>query len=178
MNPPASRTPKIGSAARSKINSRANDATIRPILYLMGIKFNGMKKLVILLVVAVFGAASSACTETEKQSNLLTDGIYSGTFTVEYDSGQSYSNPVSITISGGNYSCSNGENHIPAGGQGTFSISGSKITFQDTLLWTADFDWNLILNGEYTIAFDGDEIEISALKNGLGLYQYKLRKEE
>lgn len=137
-----------------------------------------MKKMRTLLTIAGLFIAITACTETEKQTDSLSDGSYTGTFTVEYSDGQSYSNPVTVTISGSHYSCTAGENHIPAGGHGTFTIDGSKITFRDELMWTADFDWNLILNGEYNFKIDGGEIEISAMKNSLGLYQYKLRKDE
>ena len=137
-----------------------------------------MKNRRTLLTITGLFIAMTACTETEKQTATLSDGSYTGTFTVEYDDGQNDSNSVTITISGNHYSCSAGENHIPAGGHGTFTISGSTITFRDEMMWTADFDWNLILNGEYNFKIDGGEIEISAMKNSLGLYQYKLRKDE
>lgn len=109
-------------------------------------------------------------------------GVYNGTFTVEYSEDPSFydeltlSNDVTIEFEDGNFSCSSGENHIPAGGSGTYEIVGNKITFSDENGWYADFDWNLILDGEYDIKETNSEITISAHK-GIGFYKYRLMKE-
>ncbi|WP_163715706.1 hypothetical protein [Mangrovibacterium lignilyticum] len=117
-----------------------------------------------------------ACTTTEKTETLKLQGIYTGIFSVEYTNGEVYSNPVTMTFNGQSFTCSSGSDWIPAGGSGTFHIDGSKIIFTDENMWTANFDWNLILTGDYDLHFNHDEIEISAMKNNIGLYQYKLKK--
>tara|TARA_R110002020_G_scaffold174704_2_gene366204 strand:- start:2918 stop:3322 length:405 start_codon:yes stop_codon:yes gene_type:complete len=109
----------------------------------------------------------------------IPNGSYSGIFTVEYLDGTSYSNPVTVHFSNKkDYSCSrNTDDFYPSGGSGTYKTDGSKIVFWDINLWTADFDWNLFLNGEYNFLKNGSELIISAERNNIGLYRYELEKD-
>ena len=105
-------------------------------------------------------------------------GDFTGIFTVEYKSGDTFSNPVTISFMEENaYSSTGNPDYYPAGGNGTFEINGSSIEFTDTNFWTANFDWNLILNGKYEFTYDGKELVISANKNDVGFYKYELTKE-
>jgi hypothetical protein len=104
-------------------------------------------------------------------------GIYDGIFTVEYSEQQTFSNEVTITFNDSTYSCTSGENHIPAGGSGKFEIHSSTITFHDENGWFANFDWNLILDGEYDLNRDNSTIIISAHKNDVGFYKYEFEKQ-
>ena len=101
-------------------------------------------------------------------------GVYSGIFTVTYNVGtsESWSESVSTTLElkNGRYTCS-------YKGSGDFLIKGDKVIFKDINYWTANFDWNLILDGEYDFTFDGKKLIISAVKNGVGYYEYELEKE-
>ena len=45
------------------------------------------------------------------------------------------------------------------------------------MAWSADFDHNLVLHGEYKYSFDGKKLTISAAKNNVGQYEYKLDKD-
>ncbi len=109
------------------------------------------------------------------------NGNYSGFFTVEYSNGTTHSNPVTVNFSELNtyHSSGNGNNNdfFPAGGNGTYEIKDSKITFSDTNIWLAHFDWNLILNGEYDYLINDNQLIISADKNNIGFYKYELEKE-
>ncbi|MFN5427704.1 MAG: hypothetical protein ACK5BO_06685, partial [Bacteroidota bacterium] len=60
---------------------------------------------------------------------------------------------------------------------GTFQVNKNKMIFSDDKMWTADFDWNLILNGEYEAVFDGKKLTLSANKNNVGNYRYELEKQ-
>ena len=105
-------------------------------------------------------------------------GTYSGTFTVEYNDGTTRSNTASITfIDDSTYDSPGNNNRIPAGGSGTYEKSNTTITFDEPHFWTADFDWNLILKGEYDYTLNGNQLTISANKNNLGLYKYQLVKQ-
>ena len=44
-------------------------------------------------------------------------------------------------------------------------------------MWTADFDWNLILEGQYEYQCNGRNLKIFADKNGVGHYEYNLVKQ-
>lgn len=123
-----------------------------------------------------------SCDKDEELPLSELKGNYSGTFTVEYSEDpifydqKEFSNEVSIEFENGNFTCSSGENHIPAGGSGKFEIDGNKIIFNDENGWYADFDGNLILDGEYEIQERKSDITISAHK-GIGFYKYRLIKQ-
>lgn len=106
----------------------------------------------------------------------IKDGTYKGTFTVTYSSGTE-TGEMTLELKSGKFSCSGNSNRIPAGGSATFSSDNYNMTFKDENYWTADFDWNLILSGQYDYAFDGKKLTISADKNGVGHYQYDLEKQ-
>lgn len=117
-------------------------------------------------------------TSCQKSENVIAQpsGKYSGTFTVKYPNGVTHTNPVTVNFSGNeNFNCSgNSNNYYPAGGSGNYKIENSKIVFSDTNIWTANFDWNLILNGSYNYTMNGTRLIISAGKNNVGFYQYDL----
>jgi hypothetical protein len=73
------------------------------------------------------------------------------------------------------YSCEGNDQRLPAGGSGTYTIKGNKILFFDENMWTADFDWNLILNGEYDFDYDGKKLKLITIRNGRR-YEYDLKK--
>jgi len=112
-----------------------------------------------------------------KKDNLtIKDGTYKGIFTVTYSSGTE-TGQTTVELKNGKFSCLGNSNRIPAGGSGTFLTDNNKIIFNDENVWTADFDWNLILNDTYDYAFDGEKLIISADKNNVGNYKYELEKQ-
>ena len=112
----------------------------------------------------------------EKESISIKEGTYSGTFTVTYSSGKQ-TGTVKLILENGMYLCSGNADFIPAGGFGTYSIKNDVIVFVDENFWTANFDWNLILKGEYGYSFNGKKLKFSAYKNDVGLYEYDLQKQ-
>lgn len=106
----------------------------------------------------------------------LIEGTYKGTFTVTYNSG-TQTGQTTLKLMNGKFYCSGNSNRIPAGGSGTYTFDNGKITFSDENFWTADFDWNLILNGQYDYTFDGKKLKISADKIGVGHYKFDLKKQ-
>lgn len=118
-------------------------------------------------------------TSCQKSENVTSqpNGKYSGVFTVTYPNGATHSNSVTVNFSSSDksFNCSGNRNdYYPAGGSGSYKIENSKIVFSDTNIWTANFDWNLILNGSYNYTMNGTQLIISAGKNNVGFYQYKL----
>jgi hypothetical protein len=77
------------------------------------------------------------------------NGTYKGTFTVTYNNGIVRTGETTLELKNGEFSCSGNSNRIPAGGSGSFSMNENEITFLDENAWTADFDYNLILEGTY-----------------------------
>lgn len=111
------------------------------------------------------------------------EGIYKGIFSVTYSVKpfpgfeRQETGGVTVTLEDGKFLCTGNANRIPVGGQGSYSISGNKIVFVSEGFYTADFDWNLILNGTYEYTLEGDKLTFGANKNDVGYYEYALVKE-
>lgn len=88
----------------------------------------------------------------------IPDGTYTGTF-------QRTGSPVStvtITFSGSNWAGQSQTLQYPALCQGGYSTTiEGDISFDDVCFWTANFDWTLILTGEYDFIMDGRNIELT-----------------
>lgn len=132
-----------------------------------------MGKIILTLTIFSFALLLTNC---QKEDIDLQGGTYAGTFTVTYGS-ETQTGQTTLELENGNFTCSGNSNRIPAGGSGTYSFDKDKITFNDENLWTADFDWNLILSGEYNYTFDGKKLKIFADKNDVGIYRYDLEKQ-
>lgn len=102
-------------------------------------------------------------------------GTYEGIFTASHSSGE-LSGEVTLKLQEGWYTCIGNPNRIPAGGRGTYTVEEGKMIFNDENVWTADFDWNLILNGEYDYTFDGQKLIIWKDINDESTYRYELEK--
>lgn len=126
-------------------------------------------------MLSLFGSCESDDTNNGNPTQI--EGTYSGVFTVEYINGGSFSNPVTVTFGNGRYTSSAAADRFPAGGTGTFELEQDNISFADENIWTADFDWNLVLNGKYEYSLTGHQLHFSAQKNDVGVYEYILTKD-
>jgi len=135
-----------------------------------------MKSKILILITSIL---LLSCNHDEESTlTQIPNGDYSGIFTVEYNNGDTFSNTVTVRFLEDNvYSSSGNTDYYPAGGNGTFEINNSTIKFNDINFWTANFDWNLILNSEYDFSLNGNELIISANKNDVGFYKYTLTRE-
>ena len=104
----------------------------------------------------------------------LADGTYTGKFKVVYDTA-TFTGVTTLRLHGDTYHCEGNDNRIPAGGSGTFAIRDNTIIFHDENMWTADFDWNLILKGEYHYILYGKNLKLTMRKDG-AMYEYDLLK--
>lgn len=108
----------------------------------------------------------------------IPNGKYTGIITVEYANGNTFSYPVTVGFMEENfYTITDDFDYYPTGGNGTFEINCTTIDFKDINPWIANFDWNLILNGQYDYSLNGNELLISAYKNNVAFYKYELKKE-
>lgn len=134
-----------------------------------------MKK-ILALCISLLILTASTC---KKESLVLVSGTYSGEFTVIYEDGKTHTNPVSVTFTENSYSSTASEDRFPAGGSGTFTLDKNSITFSDEHMWTADFDWALILNGKYDYQLKGSALTLTKKvgENGKGTMTYTLTKD-
>ncbi len=132
---------------------------------------NALLKICLLLLVI---SNTNSCSEKDLDGSIPA-GDYTGTFSVNYADGSTYSGPVTVSFSSDNtYTSSGNEDRYPAGGNGSYSIRRGQFSFEDKNLWTANFDWGLILNGEYTYSFTNDKLTLTKTKDGSSTYTYVL----
>lgn len=135
------------------------------------------------LAVAAVILALSGC------SDKLSPDALSGTYTGKFhylmpESSEKVTADAKIIFRERRYSSQGNTNKIPAGGSGDFEIQGGEIiNFKDENVWTANFDWGLILNGKYKYDFKGDSLILSRFTepcptclSQAGLYQYRLKR--
>ena len=144
-----------------------------------------MRKILFLIItiatVLFFVACEKEKVPTQKIQKPFEEGVYTGTFTVKYfvempESWiQTLTSEALLEFKDGKFTCTH--SNMRGGGSGYHTISDSTIIFDDTNGWFADFDWNLILTGEYNFNFDGTRLIISANKNEVGFYKYDLIKQ-
>ncbi|MBC7615968.1 MAG: hypothetical protein H7202_07875 [Pedobacter sp.] len=131
-----------------------------------------MKKLIYLSLLAF------ALTACEKEENLpLLDGTYSGTFRTLVNKKEQV-NDFEVVLDARRFITNKG-----GAGLGPFELgTRNNVKFVDELFYTANFDWNTILTGEYNYQIKGDSLileKIVALPTSGtagAYYQYRLKK--
>ena len=110
-----------------------------------------MKPKILILIGLIFVIIS--CNHDDENPQTEINGEYVGIF----ERGENNSN-VELTFKNGNWT---GESQIvkfPALCNGTYSNSGNVISFENACPWTAEFDWTLILGGEWNFSLNGNSL--------------------
>jgi hypothetical protein len=121
-------------------------------------------------------ATITSCKKNDNNQVIKLSGTYSGTFQRKVSGTGAVSN-VSLSFSDGTW---NGESQVvkyPALNNGSFSVNGNKINFKNESVWTAEFDWSLILNGDYDIKISGNAVTITKTYGNGMTDIYKLVKQ-
>jgi hypothetical protein len=104
--------------------------------------------------------------------NQFPGGAYSGTFSrTGMDTAI-----VLINFSENRFDGSSNMNKYPAICHGSYVLNESTVQFADSCSWTADFDWTLILNGNYNIEHRDDGYIRIWRTNGTVTDEYIIRK--
>jgi hypothetical protein len=104
---------------------------------------------------------SIGCENLHDGIDSIPDGVYTGTFQRQPAFGGGDTAQVTIIFSSNNYSGVSDKPKYPALCDGTYSIEKQKIKFMNTCIWTAEFDWSLILSGEYDFSLNGKQLIIT-----------------
>lgn len=132
-----------------------------------------MKRLIYL---SLFALALSAC---EKEENVpLLDGTYSGTFRTLVNKKEQQTE-FEVTLENRRFVTNKG-----GAGLGPYEIDNKgNVKFADELFYTANFDWNTILTGDYNYQVKGDSLILDKVvaipTSGIDpavYYQYRLKK--
>jgi hypothetical protein len=132
----------------------------------------------ILSMTIVVFVALSACKK-DKNNVRIQPGTYKGTFARVGAARWEPPAQVTLTFTGNQYNGQATVQQYPALCNGTFSVNGSTVNFENACMWTADFDWTLILDGDYEIATSGDSLFITRGYKGIVYQQdtYKLKRQ-
>jgi hypothetical protein len=157
----------------SGMKQKKRSCSISEYLYVLVVKFFMKGFIAIFLVLGTF---LTAC----EKDDLKLQGTYSGTFIYTHPASSVApppSGPASITFSEHTYTSTGNPDKIPAGGSGTFEVTKSKsVIFKDQNVWTANFDWGLVLNGEYKYQVKGDSLYLAKYNAEFKVYEYRLKR--
>lgn len=99
-----------------------------------------------LIILSTFG-----CNKEDDNIETSIDGNYIGFF----ERSGNASN-VELTFNNGIWAGESETVKFPALCNGTYSDLGNVMTFKSVCAWTADFDWSLILGGDWSYTFNGN----------------------
>ena len=88
--------------------------------------------------------------------------VFEGVFFRSSPTAKYMTSDVSISFKQNTFIGTSSEDKYPAICEGTFTINNGIIDFENSCVWTADFDWTLILSGKWFI--DGDQEGLTLVK--------------
>jgi hypothetical protein len=128
-----------------------------------------------LFILTILSLGFVAC-EKDSDNNYFPNGIYKGSFK-RYNVAGSQEAQVTISFDYPNWSGSSNISRYPALGKGTFYSDNEVLKFKSTSVWTADFDWTLILDGAYIENRKGDSLIFTRSYGDGAVDMYKLKKQ-
>lgn len=108
-----------------------------------------MKAKILILLCLLITMVGCSDDDDIIQSNI--NGNYVGIF----ERNGNTSNVV-LTFTNGTFNGQSAIEKFPALCNGTFAISGNTITFTNECVWTADFDWSLILSNQWDFSLNNN----------------------
>jgi hypothetical protein len=112
----------------------------------------------IMLIVLVIGL--SGCEKSKTENKVFPDGTYIGTFQRTINAGDEQISNVVLTFYDGKWSGQTDILYYPALCHGLFTIENNKIEFTNECAWPANFDWSLILSGEFDYTYNDSSLVI------------------
>lgn len=103
-------------------------------------------------------------------------GTYKGTFK-RYNQENSPEANVTIRFLYPNWEGSSSHEKYPALGKGTYALKDDALQFNNESVWTADFDWTLILDGMYLDRAEEDSLVFTKSYSNGWVDVYKLKKD-
>ena len=120
--------------------------------------------------------AITSCKEDIVKETSEIEGTFTGTFIRSSPNARYAPSEVTLTFSDGEFQGDSETVKYPAICNGTFLIEGENITFSNSCPWTAEFDWTLILSGEFTYEWRGEELVIEKRNGDLHDYYFLTRQ--
>jgi hypothetical protein len=122
----------------------------------------------IIFIITVF---TVGCVDNDAGVSLA--GTYHGTFYRMQNNVRVLESTVTVTFDNGVFSGNSSDRNSPAICNGSYATAESEINFENKCMFTADFDWTLILSGKFAITKSDDAIILSKEKDaGNGDYYF------
>lgn len=140
-----------------------------------------MKATGLFIAITVIALLFAACNKNEVSppKNINFNASYTGTFVYSNtDPAANYvplKGNITIVFSGKGYTATSPLSMYAASAKGVFSTDYNLITFADSTVHPANFDWGIILNGIYSSTTKGDSLFLTK-KASTSTYTYKLLK--
>lgn len=124
-----------------------------------------IKFLSVLFVMAVFASCDPNDTNDTPEG---LEGSYAGTF----KRGDTTTN-VNLEIGDLVFTGDSEVEKFPGICNGSYTVAGDSISFQNGCVWTAEFDWSLILNEKWGYTINGNTLTLTKANGDI----YTLTKE-
>ncbi|EKT4520703.1 hypothetical protein JE945_002472 [Flavobacterium psychrophilum] len=115
-----------------------------------------MKSKILIIVTFLFILISCSKNDAEVEIPQNINGNYVGFF-----ERNGVSSNVQLNLTNGTFNGQSTTLKFPALCNGTYIITSNTITFEDKCMWTAEFDWTLILNGEWNYIMNGNNLTLT-----------------
>jgi hypothetical protein len=120
----------------------------------------------------------SSCESEKENSIKIQEGTYVGTFQRQGSLSLGPISNVTITFSADKWSGQSDNSKYPALCNGTYSYKGHSLIFTNECVWTAEFDWSLILSGDFIYSFDGEHLQMAKTISPGIFDRYNLTRQE
>lgn len=120
-----------------------------------------MKYLYLFLIITLLSFSFIGCEAGEDVPLSNLDGKYVGYFQRTVGKEPGHVSQIRLKFTSNTWEGHSDTPQYPALCKGTYELKGSKILFENNCFFTADFDWSLILNGEYTVKYSGNTVTMT-----------------
>ncbi len=118
-----------------------------------------MKILKIITLIAVIAVIGSC--HKDKNTNVLSDGTYSGQFKAYTAlTGNTTTDTFVIKLAYPSYSSYTSLQSNTVTAEGSYKVSGSQITFTNTVLFNVNVDTRAVVNGTYNFKVNGNTLTL------------------
>jgi len=115
-----------------------------------------LKLITLIVLVAVIGSCHK-----DKDTNVLSDGTYSGQFKAYTAlTGNTTTDTFVIKLAYPSYSSYTSLQSNTVTAEGSYKVSGSQITFTNTVLFNVNVDTRAVVNGTYNFKVNGNTLTL------------------
>lgn len=122
-----------------------------------------MKRAIIFMTLA--GLLVSCEYEQVNKTEKVKPGVYKGQFIRTSPYAKFSPAQVTVEFTGDRFTGQSDVIKYPAICFGTYRVEGSEMNFKNECFFTADFDWTLILQGNYQYQVHENQLEITRVQN-------------